>query len=69
MARKTTSIATHRVDNCTITLVLDKRSNKTTKEYPLSVCFNTFEDGKHMMKLEIEFENIMNEFKAEEAKK
>lgn len=46
MARKTTSIATHRVDNCTITLVLDKRSNKTTKEYPLSVCFNTFEDGK-----------------------
>lgn len=46
MARKTTSIAAHRVDNCTITLVLDKRSNKVTKEYPLSVCFNTFEDGK-----------------------
>lgn len=30
---------------------------------------HTFEDGKHMMKLELEFENIMNEFKAEEAKK
>lgn len=46
MAQKKTSIATHRVDNCTITLVLDKRTNKNTKEYPLSICFNIFEDGK-----------------------
>lgn len=46
MAQKKTSIATHRVDNCTITLVLDKRTRKTTKEYPLSICFNIFEDGK-----------------------
>lgn len=46
MAQKKTSIATHRVDNCTITLVLDKRSNKATKEYPLSICFNIWEEGK-----------------------
>lgn len=46
MARKTTSIATHKVGNCTITLVLDKRTNKKTKDYPLSICFNLWEDGK-----------------------
>ncbi len=46
MAQKKTSIATHRVDNCTITLVLDKRSKKVTKEYPLAICFNLWEEGK-----------------------
>ena len=46
MAQKKTSIATHRVENCTITMVLDKRTKKATKEYPLSICFNLWEDGK-----------------------
>lgn len=46
MAQKKTSLATHRVENCTITLVLDKRTRKETKEYPLSLCFNVWEDGK-----------------------
>lgn len=46
MAQKKTSIAIHRVENCTITLVLDKRSKKNTKEYPLSICFNIWEDDK-----------------------
>ncbi len=46
MAQRKTSLATHRVDDCTITLVLDKRTRKETKEYPLSLCFNVLEDGK-----------------------
>lgn len=46
MAQKKTSLATHRVENCTITLVLDKRTRKETKEYPLSLCFNVWEDEK-----------------------
>ena len=46
MAQRKTSLATHRVDDCTITLVLDKRTRKETKEYPLSLCFNVWEDGK-----------------------
>ena len=46
MTKKKTSIATHKVGNCTITLVLDKRTNKNTKDYPLSICFNLWEDEK-----------------------
>ena len=46
MANKKTSIATHKVGTCSITLVLDKRTKKNTKEYPLSLCFNVWEDGK-----------------------
>lgn len=46
MANRITSIATHKVGNVTITLVLDKRTNKNTDKYPLSVCFNTMENGK-----------------------
>ena len=46
MAQRKTSLATHRVDDCTITLVLDKRTRKETKEFPLSLCFNVWEDGK-----------------------
>ncbi len=46
MGRKITSLAIHRIENCTITLVLDKRTNKKTNEYPLSVCFNIFANGK-----------------------
>ncbi len=34
-----TSINCNPVDNCWITLVLDKRTNKQTDEYPMAVCF------------------------------
>ena len=34
-----TSINCNPVDNCWITLVLDKRTNKTTDEYPMCICF------------------------------
>ena len=34
-----TSINCNPVDNCWITLVLDKRTNKKTDEYPMCVCF------------------------------
>lgn len=46
MAKKVTSLASNRVGNCSITLCLDKRSNKKTSEYPLSVCFCVYEEGK-----------------------
>ena len=39
-------MASNRVGNCSITLCLDKRSNKKSQEYPLSVCFCIFEEGK-----------------------
>ncbi len=38
MASKT-SINCNRVDNCSLTLVLDKRTNKVTDEFPMAVCF------------------------------
>ena len=34
-----TSINCNPVDNCWIKLVLDKRTNKTTDEYPMAICF------------------------------
>lgn len=34
-----TSINCNRVGNCSLTLVLDKRTNKDTDEYPMAVCF------------------------------
>ena len=34
-----TSIKCSKVDNCSLTLVLDKRTNKDTDVYPLAVCF------------------------------
>ena len=34
-----TSINCNPVDNCWITLVLDKRTNKMTDEYPMCICF------------------------------
>ena len=34
-----TSINCNRVGACSITLVLDKRTNKETDEYPMAVCF------------------------------
>ena len=46
MAKKTTSLATNRVGSCSITLLLDKRSKRKSEEYPLSICFNLFEEGK-----------------------
>lgn len=33
------SITCSRVDNCSLTLVLDKRTNKDTDVYPIAVCF------------------------------
>lgn len=46
MAKKITSIASNRVGNCSITLLLDKRTKKKSQEYPLSICFNIYENGK-----------------------
>lgn len=34
-----TSINCNRVGNCSLTLVLDKRTNKETMEYPMAICF------------------------------
>ena len=34
-----TSIKCSKVDNCSLTLVLDKRTNKATDVYPLAICF------------------------------
>ena len=34
-----TSIKCSKVDNCSLTLVLDKRTNKNTDVYPLAICF------------------------------
>lgn len=34
-----TSINCNRVGVCSITLVLDKRTNKETDEYPMAICF------------------------------
>jgi len=34
-----TSINCNPVDNCWIKLVLDKRTNKVTEEYPMAICF------------------------------
>ena len=34
-----TSIKCSKVDNCSLTLVLDKRTNKVTDVYPLAICF------------------------------
>lgn len=39
------NISTNRVQNCTLSIRLDKRTNKQTDEYPLTVCFNVNEDG------------------------
>lgn len=46
MERKVTSIACNRVGECAITLCLDKRSNRKSDDYPLSVCFCIIENGK-----------------------
>ena len=45
-----TSINCNPVDNCWITLVLDKRTNKQTDEYPMAVCF-TIERKRYYHKL------------------
>lgn len=39
MKTQKTSINSHRVENCSLTLVLDKRTNKNTEEYPMAICF------------------------------
>ena len=45
-----TSINCNPVDNCWLTLVLDKRTNKATDEYPMAVCF-TIERKRYYYKL------------------
>jgi site-specific recombinase XerD len=45
-----TSINCNPVENCWITLVLDKRTNKVTEEYPMAVCF-TIERKRYYLKL------------------
>ena len=45
-----TSINCNTVDNCWITLVWDKRTNKQTDEYPMAVCF-TIEHKHYYHKL------------------
>ena len=45
-----TSINCNPVDNCWLTLVLDKRTNKATDEYPMAVCF-TIERKRYYLKL------------------
>lgn len=52
MARKSlkTSINCNPVDNCWIKLVLDKRTNKATDEYPVAICF-TIERKRYYFKL------------------
>lgn len=39
MKAEKTSIKCGKVDNCSLTLVLDKRTNKSTDVYPLAICF------------------------------
>lgn len=39
MNSRKTSINCNRVDNCSLTMVLDKRTNKNTDEYPVCICF------------------------------
>lgn len=39
MNDRKTSINCNRVDNCSLTMVLDKRTNKNTDEYPVCICF------------------------------
>ncbi len=34
-----TSLNCNKVDNCSLTLVLDKRTNKETAEFPMAICF------------------------------
>lgn len=52
MAKKSikTSINCNPVDNCWIKLVLDKRTNKATDEYPVAICF-TIERKRYYFKL------------------
>lgn len=45
-----TSINCNRVGNCSLTLVLDKRTNKETMEYPMAICF-TIERKRYYHKL------------------
>lgn len=39
MDAQKTSLNCNKVDNCSLTLVLDKRTNKSTDEYPMAICF------------------------------
>ena len=50
MKTSKTSINCNRVGNCSLTLVLDKRTNKETMEYPMAICF-TIERKRYYHKL------------------
>ena len=63
MKASKTSINCNPVDNCWITLVLDKRTNKATDEYPMAICF-TIERKRYYHKLasmEYQKEKYFNE--------
>lgn len=40
------NISSNKISNCFISITLDKRSNRKSDEYPLSVCFNLRENNK-----------------------
>ena len=40
------NISSNKIGNCFISITLDKRSNRKSDEYPLSVCFNLRENNK-----------------------
>ena len=40
------NISSNKISNCYISITLDKRSNRKSDEYPLSVCFNLRENNK-----------------------
>jgi hypothetical protein len=50
MKASKTSISCNKVGKCSLTLVLDKRTNKETSEYPMAVCF-TIDRKRYYYKL------------------
>lgn len=46
MAKKVTSLTTNRVGDFNLSIILDKRSNRTSDEYPLSIRFYRSVNGK-----------------------
>ncbi len=46
MGKKTTSISTNKIGDFTLSLLLDKRSNKNTDKYPLTIRFYKCANGK-----------------------
>lgn len=40
MKASKTSLNCNKIGNLSMTLVLDKRTNKNTEKYPMAICFN-----------------------------